>query len=282
MKMLCDFDLLPEELTLEKKIFFFNRYIKKAKRDLYYDFDNIAYDFYESNFSLDQLVNADTESGFAILQKNWDSIYKKKMDKVRDYLKANQEELLNRLNTILYDQVWNKYCLGSISKWEMDSISCYLHDHELKGIKNSFYGLSVYSQLSGEPEIEYTFHTKDGKEVPIFRIARIAGTVLDRDKNKKSITILTPEGSVVTIKIYGEVFSNYDKRISEMGADGHKHVIEDSFFKRGNKIMVCGLKREDSFQGKKYSRTPYHLVELIEQINDDGTVISRGERASGD
>lgn len=282
MKMLCDFDLLPEDLEFEKRIFNFNRYLKKMKIGTeYYGLDNIAFGFYEGNFDLDLLKSGETESGYMINQKMWDGIYSKKMDKVRNYLKSNQEELLNRLNNILFEEVWNKYCLGSLSKWEMDSISCYLHEHELKGIRNGIYGLTNYNELSDEPDIEYTFHTKDGKEVPIFRIERIAGTVLDRDKNKKTVTLLTTT-NVVVVKIYGEVFSNYDKRISEVGADGKKHVIEESFFKRGNKIMICGLRREDGFQAKKYSKTPYHLVELIEQINDDGTIISRGERAKVD
>jgi len=115
----------------------------------------------------------------------------------------------------------------------------------------------------------------------MFRIERIAGTVLDRDKSKKTVTLLTTSG-IATVKIYGEVFANYDKQISEKGADGKKHVIEKSWFSRGNKIIVCGIRREDGFQAKKYNRTPYHLCELIEQINDDGTIVSRGVRTGSE
>jgi DNA polymerase-3 subunit alpha len=103
------------------------------------------------------------------------------------------------------------------------------------------------------------------------------GTVLDKDKAKKMVTLLTKSG-VVTVKIYGQVFTHYDKQLSERGADGKKHVIEKSWFQRGNKIIVTGIRREDSFLAKKYSRTPYHLVELITQINDDGTIETSGER----
>ena len=96
---------------------------------------------------------------------------------------------------------------------------------------------------------------------------------MDRDKLKKTITLLTREG-VVTVKIFGDVFNHYDRQISERGADGKKHVIQKSFFSRGNKIIVTGIKREDSFQGKKYKSTPYHLVELIKDIKSDGTLIT--------
>ena len=49
-------------------------------------------------------------------------------------------------------------------------------------------------------------------------------------------------------------------------------------FSRGNKIIVTGIRRENEFLAKKYSRTPYHLVEKIETINEDGTVVIRSER----
>ena len=49
-------------------------------------------------------------------------------------------------------------------------------------------------------------------------------------------------------------------------------VVRKSDFSRGNKVIITGIRREDMFLGKKYSRTPYHLVELIENINDDGSL----------
>lgn len=273
MKMLIDFDLIPEELELEKRIFNFNKYIKKFKEGTqYYLLDDIAWDFYNKHFNIDNLKSSDeSESGFKIAQTTWDKIYKSKMDKVRDFIKANSEYLLNTMNQILFDNMWDKYCEGSLSKWEMDSISCYFHEHELANINNHCYGFADFEWLPEEPEVEYTFTTKDGKQVPLFRIERIIGTVLDRDKSKKTVSLLTTSG-VVTVKIFGAVFANYDKQISERGADGKKHVIEKSMFTRGNKIIVTGIRREDSFIAKKYSRTPYHLVELITEVHSDGTI----------
>lgn len=271
MKMLCDFNLLPEELDFEKKVFNYNKYLKKNKSETTYLLDNIAYDFFERNFDVNLLQTAATESGFEIKQTVWDKIYKSKMDKVRDYIKPRQEELLNAINTKLYNDVWNKYCLGSLSKWEMESISCYFHEHELSKLRNGMYGISDFGSLSTEPEIEYTFHTKDGKEIPMFRIERIAGTVLDRDKSKKTVTLLTTSG-IATVKIYGERFSLYDRQLSERGDDGKKHVIRKSEFSRGNKIIVTGIRQEDNFIAKKYARTPYHTIETIENITEDGYI----------
>ena len=59
-----------------------------------------------------------------------------------------------------------------------------------------------------------------GKRIPLFKLHRIAGTVLDRDKAKKTVMLLTTTG-VVAVKIYG-AFEAYDRQISVRGADGKK------------------------------------------------------------
>ena len=274
MKMLIDFNLLPDELDFEKRVFNFNKYLKKFKDGDYYILNDIALNFYEQYYDMDNLYPID--NNMKIKQVVWDKIYKKEMDSVRSYIKANHNDLLNSINNRLIYDMWDKYCLGSLSKWEMDSVSCYFHKHELDGIELNQYGVVNYFDLPENPEIERIIPIK-GKEVPLFKIVRIAGTVLDRNKSKKTVTLLTTNG-VVTVKIYGDVFTHYDKQISEKGADGKKHVLEKSMFSRGNKIIVTGIRRENEFLAKKYSRTPYHLVEKIETINEDGTVVIRSER----
>ena len=275
MKMLIDFNLLPPELSFECKVYNFNKYLKKFKDGIYYIMDENAIRFYEANFDMDLLIP--TEDGFKIKQTSWDNIYQKYMDKVRPYVKSHHDELLNAINTRLMSDLWNKYCEGSLSKWEMDSVSFYSHEHELQNINEREYGFSDFYKLNENPDIDRIIDIK-GKKVPLFKIYRIIGTVLDKDKAKKTVTLLTKSG-VVTVKIYGAVFNHYDKQLSERGADGKKHVIERSWFQRGNKIIVTGIRREDSFLAKKYSRTPYHLVELITEIHDDGTFETAGERA---
>lgn len=273
MQMLINFNLIPDEFDMVRRVFNFNKYLKRFKVDNVFLIDNIAMNFIDKNFNIDNLQEDDrAESGFAILQTKWKKIYDSYMNKIRPYIKDNNKELLDAVNNRLTAEVREKYTLGSISKWEMDSVSCYFHEHELKNVDYSYYGFSNYFELPENPEVDTILNIR-GKKVPLFKIHRICGTVLDRDKLKKTITLLTREG-VVTVKIFGDVFNHYDRQISERGADGKKHVIQKSFFSRGNKIIVTGIKREDSFQGKKYKSTPYHLVELIKDIKSDGTLIT--------
>ena len=272
MKMLIDFELIPDDYDTERRVYNFNKYIKKMKLDAtYYGLDEIGYNFYASRFDLDKLEVCDeTESGFKIKQVSWDNIYQHHMDIIRPWVQKHAAELLKEVNDRLTRDMWNKYCLGSISKWEMDSISCYIHEHELAHAYHP--NVIDYDDLPEEPRVDRVVPIK-GKLIPIFHLDRIMGTVLDRDKAKKLVTLLTTDG-VVTVKVYG-VFQVYDKQISERGADGKKHVLEKSCFSRGNKIIVTGMREGDNFVAKKYKNTPYHRIEIIERVNEDGTIETR-------
>ena len=285
MPMLIQKNMIPKELDFERRLFNFNRYLKKLKVDLYYKLDTTAMNFYEKYFDSNLLSNVkidgDNKEGM-IKQNIWDNIYKSGMDPVRKWMKENQEEILNELNNKLFDDVAEKYTLGSISKWEMDSLSFYYHEHELEKLKTDIYGISDYNKLPQEPEIERTFPTKDGAEINIYKVHRIAGTVIDKNKNKSQLTLLTPTG-VVTVKVWKNQFSTWDKQISEKDQDGKKHIIEKSWFTRGNKLIITGIKRDDTFIPKKYKNTEWPLFEKIEKLDDRGFIIeSYTERKEGD
>ena len=278
MKMLIDFGLIPEEFDLQRRVYNFNKYVKKLKWQSYYAFDEIALSFYEKHFDMDKLIPTEmSESGFMIKQTDWDKIYQHHMDIIRPWVKKNANDLLEKVNERLMSDTWNKYCLGNLSKWEMDAVSFYSHEHELANVNMLAYGITDFADIPENPVVDRIIPIK-GRQIPIFKLYRIAGTILDKDKNKKTVTLLTTSG-VVTVKIFGQVFSHYDKQISEKGVDGKKHVIEKSWLSRGNKIIVTGIKQSDGFLAKKYNRTPYHLVELITDITEDGYLITRGERA---
>ena len=272
MQMMIGYNMIPEEYKFQEKVFNFNKYIKKFKSGKYYNIDDIAFRFYSENFDVDNLVSSEDGYPFAILQTKWDSIYKSQMDIIRPWVKKNAAQLLVELNNNLMKETWDKYCLGSISKWEMDSTSCYFHEHELAAVDMDYYNFEDYFSLPTTPEVETTIRIKN-KIIPIFKLSKITGVVLDRDKSKKTVILLTTNG-IVRVRIYGPVFSEYDKQISEYGQDGKKHIIRKSEFSRGNKIIVVGIREGDSeFIAKKYKNTPGHLVETIENIDENGHLI---------
>ena len=275
MKMLIDFGLIPDDYDLERRVYNFNKYLKKMKLDgEFFGLDDIAFEFYSKHFDIDKLLPCEeSESGFKIRQSAWEVYYQRHMDIIRPFVQKHAAELLISVNNRLTEETWNKYCLGSMSKWEMDSVSFYSHEHELSELDMERYELTDFFDLPEDPVIDRVIPIK-GKQVPILKLFRICGTVLDRDKAKKTVTLLTTSG-VVTVKIFGGVFAQYDKQISERGADGKKHVIEKSMFSRGNKIIVIGVRDGDAFRAKKYSKTPFHLVEQIVEVEKNGTMTTR-------
>lgn len=279
MAMLIRENCVPEEYKTEVHIYNFNKYLKNFKKDIYYMLDERAFNFYEKMFDMD-LVSQDEQGNFRIRQNEWDKIYKKQMTGIKEELKANPA-ILNNLNQKLFDAMWNKYAEGTISKWEMDSVCFYYHAHELVNIDRDRYLIENYTDLAEEPVIEKIWTTKDGKEIPIFKLTRICGTVIDKNKTKNIVTLLTNDG-VVNLKIYRAQFSKYDKQISVKDeVTGKKTIIERSWFKRGNKLMVVGIRRGDNFVPKIYKNNPYftYPIELITNIDEDGKVEVAGDRA---
>ena len=285
MAMLIKYDLLPEELSFEVKVYNFNKYIKKCKADEFnaYYLDQIADKFFCEHYDEDLTWYEEVSCGRpmkVISQTQWDAIYKKQMDTVRDYLKQNKDELLAALNKKIFLENWDKYCSGSISKWEMDSIGFYYHEHELARADEAVYKICDFNKLPTDPEIDRIVFI-NGKEIPMFKLHCLAGTVIDKNKNKNSITLLTKYG-VVNVKIYQAQYAKFDKQISEKNPDGTKTVKEKSWFTRGTKLLVTGIRRDDTFQLKKYKNTPGEVVQLITGIDEEDGLLSLQAKRYGE
>ena len=278
MSMLITKHLLPSELDYEIRVYNFNKYLKKNKRgEIYYQLDEKAYNFYEKNYNVDLIENI--EDNIYIQQKVWDKIYKKEMDKVKSYI-TTHPELLTNLNNILFQEVWDKYALGNISKWEMDSLSFYHGPHELNNI-SEMYNIVNYFNLSETPKIDRVF-TKGDKQIILYKLNTIAGTVIDKNKAKHTVTLLTTNG-VVNVKFYKTQYAKYDRQLSERDNEGKKHVVEKSWFTRGNKLMIVGIRRDDFFIPKNYSNSRFSSsIMLIDNINENGIITSKSTREDED
>ena len=271
MQMLISYDLIPEKLEFCKKLFLFNKFLKQQKKVEYYQLNDAAINFIANNFSADYLSNGNTISTAV-----WDSLYQAGMNPMRMYLKENKDVVLDKLNKALYKEVYNKYAAGSISHWEMDSVSFYSHEHELE---KSQYLYDDFFKLPEEPEIDYSFIGKDGNEVRVYRLRKIIGTVIDKNKMKNTVTLLTPTG-VVNVKVYKNQYAGFDKQLSEKGADGRKHIVERGWFTRGTLLMVQGIRRGQDFIPKKRKDSFYPVISKIIDIHEDGTLEFQTERVS--
>lgn len=280
--MIIKKNLLPEDKQIYARFFKFRKHVMKKVhktegKDKWFLLDDVSTDFFNEHFSDNSVM--DYYKGRPIVSdKLFKKEYDKKVDGVREWL--GSAETLQRANEKLYEEEWNSTAAGTISKWEMDSLSFYYNQHELAHINKEKYGIISYNDSPEEPEVVGSYISK-GKEKPKFKIGAIIGTVLNRDKNKNTVTLLTPEG-VITLKYYDSAFAKYNRQVSKPLPNGKKQILEKSWFTRGNKLCVCGYRRGSQFRPHVYfndEKFKYH-TRLITNVFEDGTFIVKSERTT--
>lgn len=294
MASLIKYDILPkdESISLACRTYEFTRYLKKVCKKItlrvvnrtaeFYILDERAVNFinglYDANIISYRAVEYNEQ--FVLNVKLWDRFYQSEMNIIRDYITKNQNEVLESLNKIIFTEDWNNYAKGTISAWEMEVLCFYYHEHELAHLPIAKYGISDFSKMPTTPIVDKTFK-RNGREIPLFKLTRICGTCIAKNKTKSTVTLLTTSG-VVELKFRKEFFALFDKQISERGADGCKHVKEKGWFNRGSMIVVTGVRVDDIFLVKKYNSTPGHTLYKIDSINDKGEISLISERYSSE
>jgi DNA polymerase-3 subunit alpha len=287
MSTFIKYDMLPketEEQVLASRVYEFNRYLKAitkadpcAYKDMY-TLDTRAINFL-NELGLDELATSDNLAWF-IRVKDWEKIYQKWMDIFRNWLATSKDTVLKALNEKIFLEDWEKYAKGNISSWEMEALCFYYHEHELANVNRGKYGLSNFFELPEDPIVDKVFYKSD-KEIKMFKLHKICGTCIAKDKTKSTATLLTTDG-VVTVKFRKEYFALFDKQISERQPDGTKKVVEKSWFNKGNMILVQGIRSGDNFLPKKYaSSSSAHQLYKINEILSDGDLVLQVERYQG-
>lgn len=266
--MLIKYGLLEDNsVKNEVKLFNWMKYIRKQKEGAsYYNLDKIAYNYYVNNFD----DNSVEVNGKILIDKaKIENIYKKRVETLKNYIKTNEKVLLEKLNKKLFEEQWEKYKMDSESQGEMQSTRVYIGEHEL----NNYHFVPETTPLDEiEPEkIVGNFFIK-GKFFPKYEIYTIVGTVINKDKLKNAITLLTPQGPI-DVKVWKNTFALYDQKVVDF-KDGKKVLIQDSFFEIGTHLMVTGVLKGTTFVPKKYKGTP--VKEVIMKIN----LLDKGECAN--
>jgi DNA polymerase-3 subunit alpha len=298
LKRMIEYNIIPNELALAVKMVNFKKYVlddeglyekwidtsksripKRGYHDGHYILDEPSQEFFKQHFTEESIV--DVVGGFYVLsEKKFIKEIDKKIEPLREWF--NSEEAIQVYNQTLFNEVWDKYADGTSEAWSMEALTYYDGDHELKNVPENLYGIVNFFELPEEP-VAYEFYTRyiDGKPkaIPKYNISRIAGTVVQTDNNHHSIALVTTHG-LVNIKFSKGHYAFYNKRISQIGENGKKTTIEDSWLKRGNKLLVSGYRRGEQFIPWIYNDTIYrHRINLIENVNEDGTLKLKAERA---
>lgn len=288
-----ELNVIPSNFALINKMICFKKWIEAhcSNRDLN---NKITYTlqeedeikFFRNIVMNGLLIDKDyyiVPKGYIVKSSSFKRFYEKYINPLKIWLatpeakdlfyEKEKEEFINKLQ--------QKYCIGNISKWEMDSLNFYYHNHELANIDNARYNICNFNLLPETPKIlRYKVNSHTGIEYPIYQLNRIAGTVLNTDKTKHIVTLLTVFG-VVDVKFYKFSFIQYNKRISKI-VDGKKQIIEPSWFTRGNKLLITGVRKENMFIPRKdIDQKIYGTVQLITEVNKDSLIL-KSQRAKGD
>lgn len=272
-KFICQDKFLAEKAGKTPSTFFYKILGQKAETFFYDNFENYMTEGKDYKYS---------DDGKLIVKKG-------SLDKVVDKLSENfinevltDKKNLDIINKSRFNQVWNEKADGSVSRWEMESMNYYYHEHELDHVDRKKYGIVNFNELGPEPEIEEQ-RCFDGKMIPRFKLVRICGTVIDKDANHNTVTLLTPDG-VVVVRLYKGQFSFYAKEIAVKDVEtGKKTTIEKSWFKRGKMLLVTGVRQGDQFIPRQYKDSIYkHSIQLIKEIDEFGNLTLISERENSD
>lgn len=277
---LIKYKLIPRELDFQKRTFQFNKLLKANCKDgdYYVLRSGKYYSAYEEHYNVDLMVPHGNKT--AILQKDWKKQYDKVMAKAKEYLKEHQEEMLEALNSKMVEEIWEKDAAGGYAHWEMESLGMYYAPHELSNLQGWKYGVADFNSLSEDPEVDYYFK-RNGSKIPIYKTYRLAGTVIAKDDLHSSISVLTTDSGVVNVKMTRDLFAMYNRRISEVQADGTKKVREQGWFQRGTLVLLTGYRRQNTFVLKAYKKDRQanrHQLSKILSITEDGEITFTHQR----
>lgn len=295
-----ELNMIPKELSQIVKIYNFKSYVlddyfvvrevindgkkvpKKGYHDRIFTLDRNSQRFFLENFDTSDNGSVVGISGEYMLfsEKKFEKEWKKKIEPLREWL--SELKTTDEYNRRCFEEIWTKYAEGTVSKWEMDSLSFYYGEHELSGVDEEYYGIVNFFDLPTEPEA-YDYYSRfingERKYIPKYAITRLAGTVLDSNNSRHTVALLTQYG-VVNCKFNKGQYVHYNKRISARLTPGSdkKTVLEESWFKRGTKLLICGYRQDDVFRAYRYADTVYqHTAMRINEIQND-TLLIQSER----
>ena len=175
-------NLLPKNKMGYAKLYNFGKYLKAFADGEKLYVDDRAYKYFSDHFDIGLLQQ--NKKGTYISQSIWVKLYDNKMVELKEYLKANQDKYIQALQEAEINNIWSDSCSGTLSGWEMESLGFYYHDHELAHVNAQKYGLVDFFKLPEEPVVDKTF-TRNGKEVNIFKLHKICGTCIAKNKTKR-------------------------------------------------------------------------------------------------
>ena len=216
-------------------VLFRNKITGRNKAPMNPEVQQQFFEKYEKKYSSEYPKGWRLDDGkLSIDVKQFNKWYNKQIKGLKDWLKtpaATEVEGHQRMR-----EFWKENCLGNVSSWEMETLSFYVHKHELEYTTiPELYHVVDFNSLPDEP-VSIGWSTGKGSPRAQYKRNVIAGTVIDKDPRKNMTFLLTQKG-IVNVRLGRYNYRKYDKRTSK----------SPSWLERGTKLLLVGYRRNGDF-----------------------------------
>lgn len=269
---------LPCELTAPynfkryvcSKQFLYGNHPQFKSKKLYW-LDNRALQYFNANCRSELQEGVDwfeQDDMTLVVDKAIEKLFKPVMDALKEYI--NKPEFIKEYNKCLYrakyeDMIPNQ----DPNHWSFETCSFFAHEHELAKLDVERYDIVPFDELPEEPRF---INKKMGKrEWKQYELAQIAAIVIDKNDNNHLLTVLDINNNVVQCKFDANAYSFYKQQISIPDGKGGKTVVDPSWFKRGQGLILTGVRMgENDFRVKAYKSSIYrYKVRKIVSVDND-------------
>lgn len=208
------------------------------------------------------------EEGQTILvDKALDKLLAPAMQRLKEYI--NSEKFIDNYNKALLKSKYEELIPNNDpNHWSFEATSFYSQEHELSNTNRNQYSINLFDEIPEEPE--FVLKSMGKREWRQYNLYRIAGVVVDRNDNNHLLTILDMSNNIVQCKFTAFDYAKYKQQISIPDGNGGKTVVDPSWFKRGQPLILTGYRYgENDFRIKTYKNSIFDTkIIKIESVNN--------------
>ena len=213
-----------------------------------------------------------------VMDKAIEKLFKPVMEVLKEYI--NKPEFIKEYNKCVYRAKYEEMVPNQDpNHWSFETCSFFAHEHELAKLDTERYDIVPFDRLPEEPR--FINKKMDKREWKQYELAQIAAIVIDKNDNNHLLTVLDINNNVVQCKFDANSYSWYKQQISVPAGKGYKTVVDPTWFKRGQGLILTGYRYgENDFKVKAYKSSIYRKkVKKIESINNEtGEIIVKSNR----
>lgn len=213
-----------------------------------------------------------------VVDKAIEKLYKPVMDSLKENI--NRPEFIKEYNKCLYRAKYEDIVPNQDpNHWSFETCSFFAHEHELAKIDVDRYDIVPFDEIPEEPR--FIIKKMGKREWKQYELYQIAAIVIDKNDSNHLLTVLDINNNVVQCKFDANSYSWYKQQISIPDSKGGKNVVDTSWFKRGQGLILTGYRYSESdFKVKTYKSSVYRKkVKKIESINNEtGEIVIKSNR----